>query len=83
MTHEETTLHPSVNSHTNLLSKVNHTLFIIVVKLSVFDSLEEEGLERLKRVLIHVIHNAQLDEQEVKGGTFSGDTSVDLTKVVN
>jgi hypothetical protein len=81
--HEETTLYPSVNSHTDLLSKVNNTLLVIVVKLRVFDSLEEEGLERLERVLIHVIDNTELDEQEVKGGTFSGDTSVNLTKIVN
>jgi hypothetical protein len=83
VTDEETTLHPSVNSHTDLLSKVDNTLLVIVVKLCLFDSLEEESLEGLERVLVHVIHNTKLDKQKVKGGTFSSYTSVDLTKIVN
>jgi len=42
---EETTLYPPVDCHANSETKVNYTLFFIIVRLSVIDSLEEEGLE--------------------------------------
>jgi len=83
VTHKETTLDPSVNSHTNVLSQVKHALLIIIVVLSELNSLKEEGLERFERVLVHVVNNAKLNEQEVKGGTLTSDTSVNFTEVVN
>lgn len=67
MADEETTLHPLVDSHTDVESEVNHTFLFILVGISVLNSLEEEGLEGLKRVLVHVVHVVESDEQEVQG----------------
>jgi len=83
VTHEETTLDPSVDCHSDGLSEVNDTFLIVIVRGSVVDGLKEEGLEGLERVLVHVIDDAKLDKQEVKGGTLGRDTSVNLTKVVD
>jgi hypothetical protein len=83
MAHEETTLDPSVDGHSDGLSEVNDTFLIVIVRGSVVDGLKEEGLEGLERVLVHVIDNAKLDKQEVKGGTLGRNTSVNLTKVVD
>lgn len=83
MTYKQTTGYPLVNSHTNHLSKCKHTGFFIVESLSLVDSLKEESLERLKRVLIHVVDDVQTKKQEVKSGTFSCDTSICLTELVD
>jgi len=83
VTHEETTLDPSVDCHSDLHSEVNDTSLNIVGLLSIFDSFEEESRERLQRILIHVVNDTKLDKQEVKHSTFSCDTSVHLTKVVD
>ena len=84
MANEETALDPFVYDHSDELShQVDDTLLIVRVGFSVVNGLEEEGLEGLKRVLVHVVDDAQLDQQEVKGGTLGSDASVNLTKVVN
>jgi len=43
--HEETTLDPSVDCHTDVLAEVKHTLVFIIIGLGILNSLEEEGLE--------------------------------------
>jgi hypothetical protein len=58
MAHEETTLDPSVDGHSDGLSEVNDTFLIVIVRGSVVDGLKEEGLEGLERVLVHVIDDA-------------------------
>jgi hypothetical protein len=45
VTHEKTALDPSVDSHTDVLAQVKHTLVFIIIELGILDSLEEEGLE--------------------------------------
>jgi hypothetical protein len=45
VTHEETTLDPSVDCHTDVLAEVKHTLVFIIIGLGILNSLEEEGLE--------------------------------------
>jgi hypothetical protein len=45
---KEAATNPLVNSHTDLLSESKHTLFVVVKLLSLLNSLEEEGSERLE-----------------------------------
>jgi hypothetical protein len=81
--HEETALHPSVDGNSDAGSKVEHALIVVIVQLSVVDGLEEEGLERLKRVLVHVVNNAELDEHEIEHCALGGNSSVDLSGKVD
>ena len=81
--HKEAALDPSVNGHADVLSQVQNAFVVVWLLFSLLDSLEEESLERLERVLVHVVDNAQLDQQEVQSGTFGCDASVDLAEVVN
>lgn len=83
MSFEETTRYPLVNGHSDGFSKIKYTFLFIFGLLSSVNSLEEEVLEGGKRVLIHCINVTKLNEQEVKHGTFSGNSSVDLSKGVN
>ena len=39
--------------------------------------------ERFKRVLIHVVNNAELDEQEIEHSSLSGNSSVDFSQLIN
>jgi hypothetical protein len=83
VTHEETTLDPSVDGHTDVLSQVEHALVLVFIGIGELNGLEEEGLEGLEGVLVHVVDNTELNEQEVEHGTFGSDASVGLTQVVN
>lgn len=73
---EETTGDPLVDCDTDHQDKELHTLINIFLLLSLVNSLEEEVLEGLERVLVHVVDNPQLDQQEVKHGTFSGNWTI-------
>jgi hypothetical protein len=44
----KTTLNPSVDSHTDVESKINNTQLLNFIEFSVLNSLEEECLEGLK-----------------------------------
>lgn len=59
---EETTLHPLVDGHTDIESKINNTFLFIFIVFGVLNSLKEEGLEGFKRVLVHVVHVVKGDE---------------------
>lgn len=72
-----------VNGHSDHGSEGKHSLFVILNKLSLLNGLEEEGVERLKRVLIHVINDLELDEQEIKHCSFGSYSSVDFSGQVN
>jgi hypothetical protein len=72
-----------IDGHSNDFSKGKHSLFFLFEGFSLINSLEEEGSERLKRVLIHVINNTELDEHEIKHGTFSSNSSVDFSSNVD
>ena len=83
MTYKQTTGNPLVNSHADHLSKGKYTWLFFVESFSLINSLKEESLEGLKRVLIHMVDDVQTKEQEVKCGTFSSNTSVCLTELVD
>lgn len=83
MSFEETSRYPLVNGHSNRFSKIEYTFLFIFGLLSSINGFEEEVLEGGKRVLIHGINIAKLDKQEVKHGTFTSDSSVDLSESVN
>lgn len=83
MAFEETTSDPSVDVHADLLYEVKYTCVIIIVLSSSSNSVEEEQVERLKRVLVHMGNNAKFDAQEVEHSTFSRDSSVDFTRDSN
>jgi len=80
---EKTTSDPLVNVNTDLLDEIEHAGVVIIIGFSSFNSLEEINVERLKRVLIHVVNNAKLDEQEVEHSTFSRHSSVYFTRDSN
>lgn len=83
MTYKQTTRYPLVDCHSDHLSKSKHARLFIVESLSLVNSFEEESLERLERVLIHVVDDIQSEEQEVKCGTLSCYASVCLTELVD
>ena len=80
---EETSGNPLVNSHSNDISEIKHSNLIILIQFSLFNSLEEESGEGLKRVLIHLINDAKLDEQEIEHSSLGGNSSVDFSQQIN
>lgn len=76
---KETSGNPLVNGHSNDISKRKHSNFVIITQFSLFNSFKEESSVGLKRVLVHLINNAKLDEQEIEHSTFSCDSSVDFS----
>ena len=59
---EETTRNPLINGHSDLLSEGNYTLLFFFKLFCFIHSFEEESCERLKRVLVHIVDNAELDQ---------------------
>jgi len=83
MAFEKSTCYPSEDSHADHLYE-SLNAFIIILELSTFiHSLEEEHREGFERVLVHVIYNTQFNDKEVEHSTFSSDSSVDFTRLVN
>ena len=80
---EETSGNPLVNSHSNDISEIKYSDLIILIQFSLFNSLEEESGEGLKRVLIHLIDDAKLDEQEIEHSSLGGNSSVDFSQQIN
>jgi hypothetical protein len=80
---EETSGHPLVNGHSDHGSEGKYSLLVVLNELSLLNSLKEEGVERLKRVLVHVVDDLELDEQEVKHGSLGSNSSVNLSGFVN
>jgi hypothetical protein len=80
---EETSGYPLVNGHSDHGSEGKHSLFVVLNELSLLNSLEEEGVERLKRVLVHMVNDLELDEQEVEHGSLSSDSSVNFSGLIN
>jgi len=83
VTHKQTARHPLVHSETNALSECSDTRLDFFECLSLFNGFEEESCKGLKRVLVHVIDNAKLDQQKVKHGTFSGDATIHFSHCVD
>lgn len=77
MLFEETTWNPLVNRWTDVQNQCWDTFFAF--HCCSVDWFKEECNEWFERVLVHVIHNAQRDNQEVKHRTFSSDDSIVLT----
>jgi len=83
MAFEKTTRDPLVDCDSYHETKQFNAVINIISLFSLFNCFEEEGLERLKWVLVHVVNDPQLDEQEVKHGTFCSDGAVRLSWNVN
>lgn len=80
---EQAARHPLVDGHSDHLSQGEHSRLLLLEDLSLLDGLEEEGDEGLEGVLIHVVDDAQGDQQEVEHGTLGGDSTIDLTEEVD
>jgi len=74
---EETTRDPLIDGRTDIQNQGLNTSFI--TDLCSIDGFEEESDEGFQGVLIHVIHDTQRNNQEVKHGTFSCYDSVVLS----
>jgi hypothetical protein len=83
MAFEETTSDPLVDVETNYLDEVKDTGIVVFVEFSSLNSLVEVHIERLEGVLVHVVYDAELNEQEVEHGTLSSYSSVDFTRLGN
>lgn len=83
MAFKETTSDPLVDVEADYLDEVKHTGIIVIVEFSSLNSLVEVHIERLEGVLVHVVYDAELNEQEVEHSTLSGYSSVDFTRLGN
>lgn len=81
MAFKETTSDPLVDVEADYLDEVKHAGIIVIVEFSSLNSLVEVHIERLEGVLVHVVYDAELNEQEVEHGTLSGYSSVDFTRL--
>ena len=66
MAYEEPSRYPLVNGLSNHFLKCFNSWFFLFELFCLVNSLEEEGREALQRVLVHVVDNAELNEEEVK-----------------
>jgi hypothetical protein len=83
MAFEETTGDPLVNDDTDHQDQELYASIDIFLFFSLFNGIEEELGEGLKRVLVHVIDNPELNEQEIKHGTFGSDWTIRFSGLVN
>lgn len=83
MAFEETTSDPLVDVETNYLDEVKDTGIVVFVEFSSLNSLVEVHIERLEGVLVHVVYDAELNEQEVEHSTLSSYSSVNFTRLGN
>lgn len=83
MAFEKSTCYPSKDSHADHLYESLNAFIIILELITFIYSFEEEHRERFERVLVHVIYNTQFNDKEVEHSTFSRDSSVDFTRLVN
>jgi len=79
MAFEKTTRDPLVDDHSDHENKSGNANIELLRIFSLLNGLEEEGLEGLERVLVHVIDDIELDEQEVEHGTLGSDGTVSLS----
>lgn len=74
---KQTTRHPLIDNVSDVLDQFFNTGFILTG--SPLDGFEEEEVERLKRVLVHVTNVVQRNNQEVQKGTFIRYWSIDFS----
>lgn len=55
----------------------------LILHLHLGDGLTEEDVERVQRVLIHVVHDIQGNDQEIEHGAFGSYSSVDFSLSVD
>lgn len=83
MSHEETSQYPLIDGHSDDFPQSEDSRLLLFESFGLVDSLEEEGGERLERVLVHVVNNAEFDEHEIEHGTLGSHSSVDLSGKVD
>jgi len=69
MAFEKTTRDPLVDDDTNHLDQTRNTHISFFRLFRLLNSLEEEVLEGLEGVLVHVVNNPELNQQEVEHGS--------------
>jgi hypothetical protein len=79
----ETARNPLVNGLSDLLTQAQTSFENILAFWRLLNSLEEECLERLERVLVHELNYIELDEQEVQHGALSGNDTVYFSELVD
>jgi hypothetical protein len=78
---EESTHHPLANAVADSANHFFNTGFVLDSHLS--DSLSEENIEGIQRVLVHMVDHIQRDDQEVQHGAFGGHRAIDFALLVN
>lgn len=79
----ETARYPLINGLSDLLTQAQTSFENILAFWRLLNSLEEECLERLERVLVHELNYIELDEQEVQHGALSGNDTVNFSELVD
>ncbi len=74
---EETSRNPLIDCISDVIDKFLNSGLIFF--LGPLNGLEEELNEALKRVLIHVINDAERNTQEIQHSTFSSDRTIDFS----
>lgn len=83
MNNEKTTGNPLVDRDSDHLDEVGDANLQLFRSFCLLDSIEEEVLEGLKRVLVHVIDNPKLDEKEIEHGSFSSDRTISFSRFID
>lgn len=78
---KETSRNPLINCISDVIDKFLNSGLILF--LGPLNGLEEELNEALKRVLIHVVNDAERNTQEIQHSTFSSDRPIDFSLGVN
>lgn len=81
MAFEETAHHPLANAVADGRDHDFDTGFILNSHFG--DGFAEEDVERIQRVLIHVIDHIQSDNQEIEHSAFSSNGTIDFSLFVN
>ena len=79
MNDEETTRNPLVDHDSDHLDEVGDANLQLLRSLCLLDSIEEEVLEGLKRVLVHVIDNPKLDQKEIEHRSLGSNRTISLS----
>mmetsp|Transcript_43098 Transcript_43098/g.100602 ORF Transcript_43098/g.100602 Transcript_43098/m.100602 type:complete len:479 (-) Transcript_43098:2669-4105(-) len=80
---KESTIHPAEDGHTDDSNQPLNALSDVVSRLCAIDGFVQEVHEGIQRKLVHVLDEAQLNDQEEQHRTLRSDRTVELSRRVD